>query len=147
MRATAFLAALLIVGILGLAGVLDDVLYRRAERLYQAGDFEKASLWSERVLKMNPSHAPARALFTEVQFILGQGKVWPAAVDYGQYMKRDAHTLVEMDIALARAERSGDEREWRKILEYAKWLPDTPDVRKRADRARACLSGSGVSER
>ena len=144
MRATALLAVLLIAGILTLAGVLDDVLYRRAERLYQAGDFEKASLLCERALHLNSSHAPARALFTEVQFILGQGKASPAPAGYDKYficlgVGDHARYLVEIDNALARAEQTGDPREWRKVLEYAKWWPDTADVRARADQARAYL--------
>ena len=160
MRATALLAVLLIVGILALAAGLTDVLYRRAERLYQAGDFERASLWCERALKMNPSHAPARALFTEVQFILGQGKATATTGEYDKYMICDlgvgvhAQTLVEIDHALARAYRTDDTAqaalECRKVLEYVKWLPDSAELRAQRDRARAyleCVSGSEASAR
>ena len=160
MRATALLAVLLIVGILALAAVLDDVLYRRAERYYQAGDFERASLWSERALRLNSSHAPARALFTEVQFILGQGKAPATTGEYDKYVTCDlgvgvhAQTLVDIDHALARAYGTDDTAlatlECRKVLEYVKWLPDSAELRAQRDRARAyleCVSGSAASAR
>jgi len=160
MRATALLAALLLAGILTLAALLDDVLYRRAERFYQAGDFEKASLWCEGALRLNPSHAPAKALFMEVQFILGQGKATPATGEYDKYIRCDfgvgvhAQTLVDIDNALARAYGTDDTAlatlECRKVLEYVKWLPDSAELRAQRDRARAyleCVSGSAASAR
>jgi hypothetical protein len=153
MRATAFLAVLLSVGIVWLAlHVPVDALYSRAERLYQAGDYEKAAVLCERALRRSPGHVPARALFMEVQFILGQGKTSSSGEDYQMYMGdwRPAAILWDMDQALARAELSGDERESRKVLELAKWAPDGVEVRSRVDQARAHLervSGPAASGR
>lgn len=154
MRATALLAVLLLAGIAWVAPrVLVETPYARAERLYQAGDFEKALLLCERELRRSPADAPLRALYTELQFLLG-GEVVPGA--YDKHFIRNlgvgdsARALAEIDDAFARAERTGDEREWRKILEYAKWMPYDADIRCRADQARACLedvSGSAASAR
>jgi tetratricopeptide (TPR) repeat protein len=49
-----------------------DEHYRLAERYYQAGDFEKATLECEKALQLNSSHAPSKALFHEIQFIIGR---------------------------------------------------------------------------
>ncbi|HEX7898495.1 MAG TPA: hypothetical protein VF950_12090 [Planctomycetota bacterium] len=137
---------------------VDDVRYARAERLFQAGEYEKASLWCERSLQLNPSHAPAKALLTEVQFLLGQGMATPTNGEYDKYMTgcvvRHQQVDVEIETALARAYRTDDpaqgERECRKVLEYAKWLPDSAELRAQHDRARAyleCVSGFAASAR
>jgi hypothetical protein len=88
----------------------------------------------------------------ETQFILGQGKRPPPGENYQMYMGdwRPASILRDMDQALARADQTGDERECRKVLELAKWVPDGVEVRSRVDQARAYLervSGSAASER
>ena len=141
MRATAVVAALLIAGIVALLPAWADSLYRRAEREYQAGDFEKARTRCLTALRLRPSHAEARALRMEIDFILGEGRL-AIPLDYSVYVTKtwwSGSSLKEMDDALARAEETGDEREWRKILEYAKWLPDGVEVRARTDQARAYL--------
>lgn len=61
--------------------------YRLAERCFQRGDFEKSRLECQRALRRNPIHAPSRALFTEVSFILGEGKATPSRIDYSPYMR------------------------------------------------------------
>src|SRR5258706_9001377 len=63
-----------------------DEHYRLAERYYQAADFEKAVLECQKALQLSQNHAPARALFTEVQFILGQGKATNTTQEYDKFM-------------------------------------------------------------
>ena len=155
MRATALLAVLLVAGMVAGTLRLADSHYRRAERDYQAGDFERAALGCERALRARPGHVPAAALLAEIRFILGVGTAVTPDERYQRYFVSQppitvARMLNEMDDALDRGERTGDEREWRKILEYAKWVPDVPEVRERRDRARACLdrvSGPAASAR
>src|SRR5688572_18696508 len=123
-----------------------DEHYRLAERYYQAGDYEKASLECEKATQLSPNHAPARALFMEVQFILGQGKVTNESQVYDKYMKealvRHQQTMVEIDTAYMRGTRHFNlgeydqaEREFRKILEYAKWLPTGVELESRRKQA------------
>jgi Ca-activated chloride channel family protein len=128
-----------------------DEYYRFAERLYQAGDFEKAALECEKALSLNARHAAATALRIEVDFILGRSTP-PARLEYDQYMKeavvRHQQTLVEVDNALERGrrlEQSGDrdaaEREYRKILEFAKWMPTGVELETRRKQAQERLQG------
>lgn len=114
---------------------------------YSEGDFEKALLQCEKVLAVNPRHAPASALFMEISFILGKGSVTPSNVDYSQYMTKgfryDQH-LVEVDNCLERAERhrvDGNREaaliEVRKVLEYLKWMPSGCELEARSKEAQA----------
>src|SRR5579862_8680868 len=64
-----------------------DEHYRLAERYYTAGDFEKAEIECQKALELSSNHAPARALYTEVQFILGKGKATPATKEYDSFMQ------------------------------------------------------------
>ena len=116
--------------------------YRFAERTYQAGDFEKAEVACRRALEWDPSHAPARALFMEVQFILGRGRAFAAPYMGGPQVISHPQSLIEIDQAFARADQAlgvGDAeaagRELRKILEFAKWMPTGVEVAARAKRA------------
>jgi hypothetical protein len=93
---------------------------------------------------MDPSHAPSRALFTEVIFILGEGKPTPITHDYDPYMRTNHYQqlLIETDNALERAERfrvNGDRdgalREVRKCLEFLKWMPEGVELNRRRDEA------------
>jgi Ca-activated chloride channel family protein len=108
--------------------------YRLAERYYQSGDFEKSTLETQKALQASPNHAPSRALYTENQFVLGQGKAIPSTLEYDQFMSeslvRHQQLLIEIDNAFERGKRNysqGDlgqaEREFRTILECAKWMP------------------------
>src|SRR5204863_869153 len=78
-----------------------DEHYRLAERYYTAGDFEKAVLECQKALQLSSNHAPARALFTEAQFILGQGKATPTTQEYDKFMHealvRHQQLLIEID--------------------------------------------------
>src|SRR6185436_14442617 len=83
-----------------------DEHYRLAERYYQAGDFEKSVLECQKAIQLNANHAPAKALFTEVQFILGQGKATNTTQEYDKFMKealvRHQQLLIEIDNAYER---------------------------------------------
>ncbi len=68
-------------------GETADSFYRKGEVRYQLGEFEEALEASHRALRLDPHHAPARALFTEVQFILGQGRVTPTSGEYDRFMR------------------------------------------------------------
>jgi tetratricopeptide (TPR) repeat protein len=111
-----------------------DEHYRLAERYYTAGDFEKAEVECQKALTLSGNHAPARALLTEVQFILGKGKATPATKEYDSFMQealvRHQQLLIEIDNAYERGKRDYNmgeydnaEREFRKILEFSKWMP------------------------
>src|SRR5689334_3540944 len=60
---------------------------RRAEVNYQLGDFEVALEDCRRAMRLDPRHAPARAFFTELQFILGEGRASPATSEYDEFMR------------------------------------------------------------
>src|SRR5262245_54692200 len=123
-----------------------DEHYRLAERYFQAGDFEKAKLETQKALQLNPSHAPSKALFTEVSFILGEGKATPQTVEYDKFMKealvRHQQLLIEIDNAYERGKRDYNlgeydqaEREFRKILEFSKWMPTGVELESRRKAA------------
>jgi hypothetical protein len=64
-----------------------DARYRFAERCYEKGHFETASFLCKMALKRTPRHAPSRALYTEIEFILGRGKATPPSCDYSRFMQ------------------------------------------------------------
>ena len=104
-----------------------DEHYRLAESNYQAGDFSKCELECEKAMKLNPNHAPANALWLESQFLQGKGDC--TSVCYFNEIDPE-QTLIEIDHAFNRGTRSYNlgeyevaEREFRKILEYSKWMP------------------------
>jgi len=134
-----------------------DERYRLAERYYHAGDLEKAALECEKALALHPRHAAATALRLEVDFILGRGAPTPATQEYSKFFQsalvRHQQTLVEVDNALERGRRmeaSGDraaaEREYRKVLEYAKWMPTGVELETRRKDAQALLHGRTADE-
>ena len=135
-----------------------DEHYRLAERYYQAGDFEKAELECEKALKLNPSHPGANALFLEVQFLLGRGKATPVSQEMAKYREqalvRHQQVLLEVDQAHARGVRAynrGDydaaEREFRTILEYAKWMPTGVELETRRKQALDMLERTKEARR
>ncbi len=135
-----------------------DEHYRLGERYYQAGDYEKATVECEKAVQLSPNHAPAQALLMEVRFILGQGKNFPEAAIYDKYMKeaivRHQQTLVEIDTAYQRGTRSFNlgeyeaaEREFRKILEYAKWMPTGVELESRRKQALDMLDRTKAASR
>jgi type II secretory pathway component GspD/PulD (secretin)/tetratricopeptide (TPR) repeat protein len=135
-----------------------DEHYRLAERHYVAGDFEKASQEAEKAVQLNANHAPARALQMEVQFILGRGRATPASEEHDKYVKeslvRHQQVLVEIDQAYERGTRAYNlgeyeqaEREFRKILEFAKWMPTGIDLETRRKGALEMLDRTKESRR
>jgi hypothetical protein len=158
MRLTAFLAVLLLAGIAALASReialrrRADEIYRRAERFYQAGDFEKSIVCCNAALRGMPSHAPTRALKTELELILGQGKAsLTPPVDYSRYMR--GASLADIDAAYGRGvrafnlgERGRAEHEFSRILDYGKWFPDEESLRTRLQQARGMLDRLRVQD-
>jgi len=63
----------------------DDTRTLLAAMLFEEGEFERALVQCDRVLDRNPRHAPARALRTEVLFILGIGVPSAPDVDYSAF--------------------------------------------------------------
>jgi len=127
-----------------------EELYKLAERRFQAGDFEKAEEMSLKALEVDPNFAAARALYTENGFILGKGKTTPTSGEYDKFMKealvRHQQTLTEVDAAQERgrqAYRQGDyeqaEREFRKIIEFSKWMPTGIELEARRKSAAEML--------
>jgi Flp pilus assembly secretin CpaC/tetratricopeptide (TPR) repeat protein len=135
-----------------------DEHYRLAERYYTAGDFEKAEVECQKALQLSSNHAPARALYTEVQFLLGKGKATPASQEYDSFMKealvRHQQLLIEIDNAFERGKRDYNmgeydqaEREFRKILEFAKWMPTGIELETRRKSALDMLEHTRESKR
>jgi len=123
-----------------------DVRYRHAELLYQKGDFEKALLLCEKALQRNPGHAPTRALYTEIQFILGVGKATPNNGEYDRFMRgswispailrKDIdHLLVQADHRRLAGNTESAAFDVRKALEFLRWMPE--DERAQALRHEA----------
>ena len=135
-----------------------DEHYRLAERYYQAADYEKAEIECEKAIQLNPNHAPAQALVREVRFVQGRSGATAASHEYGKYIEqalvRQTQTLVEIDNAFQRGTRSFNlgeyddaEREFRKILEYAKWLPTGVELESRRKSALEMLDRTKESRR
>jgi Flp pilus assembly secretin CpaC/tetratricopeptide (TPR) repeat protein len=135
-----------------------DEHYRLAERYFQAGDFEKSQIECKKAIELNGNHAPSRALLTEVEFILGQGKATPTTAEYDKFMHealvRHQQLLIEIDNAYERGKRSYNmgeyeqaEREFRKILEFAKWMPTGVELETRRKAALEMLEHTKESKR
>src|SRR6185295_6888467 len=135
-----------------------DEHYRLAERYFQAGDFEKAEIECQKALQLSANHAPSRALYTEVQFILGKGKATPQTAEYDKFMHealvRHQQLLIEIDNAYERGKRSYNmgeydqaEREFRKILEFSKWMPTGVELETRRKAALDMLEHTKESKR
>jgi tetratricopeptide (TPR) repeat protein len=114
--------------------VAADEHYRQGERLFQASDFARAEAECAKALEADPNHAPARALRMEVGFLLGKGG--------GSSVVPRPEALVEMNGAYDRGAacfNAGDldaaEREFRKVLELAKWAPRDAEAASRRESA------------
>ena len=147
MRIALGMIVLAAVGALALYMTSADARYHSAGLLYQQGDFEKASILCQKALQRNPRHAAARALYTELQFILGRGKAtWSHCGEYDRFMRcsftSSLELLSKVDQALERANgyRVAEDREAgmvevRKALEFLKWMPAGSDLEARRNRA------------
>ncbi len=135
-----------------------DEHYRLAERYYQAGDYEKAKVECQNAIRINSGHAGANALFHEVMFVKGEGGVSPFSLDADKLIKealvRHQQTLVEIDNAYAtgvRAYNTGEydqaERQFRRILEYAKWMPTGVELETRRKEALDMLERTKVGRK
>ncbi|MBI2932477.1 MAG: tetratricopeptide repeat protein [Planctomycetes bacterium] len=135
-----------------------DEHYRMADRWYQAGDFEKAELECQKALQLNPEHAPAHALYLDVQFMLNKGQATPASEEYQKIIQqavvRHEQTLLEIDdkfSAGVRAYNAGSyeeaEQSFRVILEYAKWLPTGPALEIRRKQAMDMYEKTKIAKR
>jgi hypothetical protein len=137
-------------------GIDPDAHYRRAERYYEAGNFEGSRRACGEALRLRPDHAPARALFTEVEFILGQGETTLLGAAFERFMhvqRASEDPLLDMDQSLIKAEQfvwAGElgraAQEYRKVLEYGKWVPASLEVGARTERATAALALLGFRE-
>lgn len=120
-----------------------DVHYGRAEELYRVGDFERAAGECDRALQLAPDHGAARELRWEIQWMLSQDLA-PMA-PHKAPGARCGRAILEIDELLRRGHRAYPDdpersaREFRRVLEYAKWLPDSPELRARTARARNSL--------
>jgi len=131
-----------------------DEHYRLAERWYQAGDYDRAEVESQKAIQLNPRHAPADALLIELHFMQGKGQATPASEVYQKLINeavlRHQQVLLEIDAKLARATRSMNAgrsadaaRDARIVLEYAKWLPTGVEMDARRRQAMAMLDPDG----
>jgi hypothetical protein len=62
-------------------------LYPRAEESFEEGNFEESAALCGMLLRLNSKHAASRALLTEIEFILGQGRITPTTADYDRLMR------------------------------------------------------------
>ncbi len=127
-----------------------DDHYRLAERYYQAGKFDEATIECEKALRIDPSHAPSKALYHEIQFVMGRAPATPQSFEYDRFMKeaivRHQQTLIEVDAAFEKAKRAyrrGDytdaARELLRIQEAAKWLSAGVEMETRRRAAQDLL--------
>lgn len=135
-----------------------DEYYRLAERYYGSHDFEKAEAECRKAMTLNPNHGAAHALWLEVQFALGRGKVTPQSMEIARYIneavaRRQAAEL-EIDDALQNGQRAynrGDyddaERSFRRVLEYAKWLPTGVQLETRRREAADLLERTKMARK
>lgn len=135
-----------------------DEHYRLAERYFQAGDLEKSRMECQNALQLNPNHAASKALFAEVTFMLGRGGATPVSSEYDKFMHealvRHQQLLIEIDNAFERGKRDYNlgeydqaEREFRKILEFSKWMPTGVDLESRRKAALDMLERTKESKR
>lgn len=125
-----------------------DERYRLAERYFQAADFEKAEIECEQALRRNPTHHPTHALLLELRFIKGRPGPYPTWIpDYRGFNDPVQIALADVEAALGRGDQlletgdpEGATREFRRILEYAKWLPIGVEVETRRKQAREGLA-------
>ncbi len=121
-----------------------DELYRLAERQYVAGDFERVELSCERALRLVPHHVPAAAYLLEVRFLLGQLRATGTVDGYWSRTPiPHSHTPLELLASAERFMRTGEtvkaEREFRRVLEYAKGMPTSIELDQICRRAQAGL--------
>ncbi|MHC4606035.1 MAG: tetratricopeptide repeat protein, partial [Planctomycetota bacterium] len=113
--------------------------YKMAERYYRSTDFDRAALECEKALKLNPNHAAASALKHEIDFLRNRGAATPESEYYRDIMNtaiaRHQQLLVEVDKKISKGQRHYNlgeyedaEREFRMVLEYAKWMPTGPGI-------------------
>ncbi len=113
--------------------------YRLALRHYDSGDFEKADAESMKALSLNPTHGASHALQLETRFALGKGRTTPQSQEFESIIHmahaRQQQVIFEVRDAMDSGIRdynlgkySDAERHFRTIIEYAKWLPEAPEL-------------------
>ncbi|HLY75601.1 MAG TPA: VIT domain-containing protein [Planctomycetota bacterium] len=133
-----------------------DEHYRLAERHYTAVDVQKVEEETQKALRLDPNHAPSRALNTEALFILNKGKATPSTQEYDGFLKealvRHPQILVEADRALengrqfqAAGDLAGANREYRKVVELSKWMTTGVEVELRRKQALELANQTGGS--
>jgi len=135
-----------------------DEHYKLAERYYSSGDFDKAEAECQKALSLNSNHGAAQALLVQVQFALGKGKVTPQSQEFEDIIRiasvRQQQTLMEIRDAMENGVRSYNmgnyddaERHFRRILEYAKWLPTGVELETQRRQAAELLDRTKVARR
>jgi tetratricopeptide (TPR) repeat protein len=133
-----------------------DERTRLAERFFQAGDVDRARAEAGEAVKLDPKHAAANALLREADVARGA----PAAGEHRRYISealvRHSQTTIEIDACFERGlklrsqgDREAADREFRKILEYAKWMPAGVELDTRVKQVRALMGadpGSASSD-
>ena len=145
-------SVIVILGLLGChsSGLQADDHYQLAESYFQAAEFAKCEQECMETMKLNPDHAPAYALLLESQFLQGNGAFTFESEGDGLlekgYFIHPEQTLIEIDQVFSRGYRSyifGNyktaEREFRRILEYSKWMPRNVELETRHQAALEML--------
>ncbi|HTF56197.1 MAG TPA: VIT domain-containing protein, partial [Planctomycetota bacterium] len=113
--------------------------YDLACKYYESGDFEKAEAECDKVLKANPGNGAANALKLELQYALGKGRLTSKGLESEDVIVA-AHTRHEqVNLEVRKEVESGirsynlgkyleAEDHFRRVLEYAKWLPKGVDL-------------------
>ena len=153
-------AIILVFGLLGChsSAYRADDHYILAERHFQAGDFTQCEQECQKALDLNPNYRQAKALWLESQFLQGkgvaihgpEGEVWlKKSLPIGMMQM-----LIEIEQAHHRGQRAFNlgeygtaEREFRKVLEYTKWVPDSARMEARRQTALKMLEQTKEARR
>jgi tetratricopeptide (TPR) repeat protein len=130
--------------------------YRLALRYYDSGDFEKAEAECAKALSLNPNYGASHALMLEVQFALGKGKVKPQSLEFETIIQmataRQQQVIFEVRDAMDKGIRDYNlgkyddaERQFRTIIEYAKWLPSGTGIDVQRKQASEMLEKNRVA--
>jgi len=130
--------------------------YGLALRYYDSGDFEKSESECAKALSLNPSHGASHALMLEVQFALGKGKVKPQSLEFETTIQmataRQQQVIFEVREAMDKGIRDYNlgkyddaERQFRTVIEYAKWLPSGAGIDAQRKQASEMLEKNRVA--
>ena len=135
-----------------------DEHYRLAVRYYDSGDFEKAEAECQKALGLNSGHGAANALLLEIQYALGKGRLTAKSLEFEEVIAaaraRQEQVILEIRSGMESGIRSYNlgnyddaELHFRRILEYAKWLPTGVELETQRRQAADLLERTKLARR